>query len=192
MKRFATLAAAFLALALVTPASASSNVGFNVGIWMPGASIQFGTVGPPPSPVYPAGPPPPGPPSPPVYYDGPYVMAGIGVPLYFYGGSFFYWDGGHYHYYGRCNQRDYAYYQNHWNQHYAYHQAHPREYGPPAGWHPNEEHYRQYPQGRKMPAGRARYQGPVGRGPSGQYEKSFGPGHGWPEHGGGGRGRGEE
>jgi hypothetical protein len=173
MKRFAMLAATLLALALVTPASASSNVGFNVGIWMPGASIQFGTVGPPG-----------------VYYDGPYVMAGIGVPLYFYGGSFFYWDGGHYHYYGRCNQRDYAYYENHWNRHYAYYRARPREYGPPVGWHPHEAHYRQYPQGRMMPAGRARYQGPVGRGPSGHYEKSFGPGHGWPEHSGGGRGRG--
>jgi len=73
IKRFATLAAALLALALVTPASASSNVGFNVGIWMPGASIQFRTEGPPP---------------PPVYYAGPYVIAGIGVPLYYYAGTF--------------------------------------------------------------------------------------------------------
>jgi hypothetical protein len=186
MKRLMLLVTVLSLGLLASPVHASSNV--SIGIYLPGVNIQFGTPGPSDA-----------------YYDGPYVMVGIGVPLYYYGGAFFYLEGGTYHYYGRCARNNYNYYNSHWQQHYAYHQRYPNQYGPPTHpthprpeWHPDQKHFQQYPHGRQIQS-RAPYQGPMrGKGwnqppqqrqghPSQGYQ---GQGRGGPEQGGQGRSSG--
>jgi len=170
-----------LCLSLLTSPVYASNSSVSIGIYMPGIAIQFGTPGPPPSEAY---------------YDGPYIMVGIGIPLYYYGGSFFYKEGGAYHYYGRCSQKDYPYYNNHWQQHYNQHQAYPHQYGPPenpthprAEWHPDQEHYQKYPYGRQI-QGRAPYQGSMRQGWNPQPQQGQGPPR--PPQGYQGQGHGNE
>jgi hypothetical protein len=181
MKKLMLLAVVLSLGLLASPVQAQVSV----SIYLPGVNIQLGSPGPQQA-----------------YYDGPYVMVGIGIPLYYYGGSFFYKEGGAYHYYGRCSQKDYGYYNNHWKQHYNQHQMYAQQYGPPtnpthprAEWHPDQEHFQKYPYGRQI-NGRAPYQGsirgkgqpPEQQGRQGHPQQGYqGQGRGGPEQGGQGR-----
>lgn len=78
-----------------------------------------------------------------IYYTGPYYIGGI--PYWYYGGSFFYFDGMHYRWHHRCPANEYGRYHGYWrngyhNHHNTWHSG--RYHHPTKGIHhpPHQQH----------------------------------------------------